>query len=190
LANSPHCSNCWNIKADIVDSLVDEMLLERLQATTINEAAWQAAVESVQTVDQADIRRVKAAIRQTEATKDNLIASLGLLSHPDMVQRAQARYEVAERELAALQAELNQLQSTVQRPALLTDARPVLERVVRQWAQVPREEKRSLFKAFAQYIDIHKKTRHTKTITVYWRDGSTATRSTTHRSLGYFWENG
>jgi len=188
LANSTRRSNVWNIKADIVDGLVDEMLLERLQATTINEAAWQAAVESVQTVDQADIRRVKAAIRQAEATKDNLIASLGLLSHPEMVQRAQARYEVAEREIAALQAELEHLQSAAQRPALLTDARPVLERVVRHWAQVPRDEKRSLFEAFAHFIDIHKQTRHTKIITVHWRDGSTTTRSTTHRSLGYFWE--
>jgi hypothetical protein len=186
LANSALQSNIWSIKAGFVDELVDAMLLERLQATTVDEKAWRAAVESVQTVDQADIRRVKTAIRQAEATKDNLIASLGLLSHPDMVQRAQARYEAAEREIAALQAELDHLQSTAQRPALLSDARPALERVVSHWAQVPNDEKRSLFEAFARYINIHKKTTHTKVVTVLWRDDSSSTRATTQRS--YYWE--
>jgi ketosteroid isomerase-like protein len=189
LADSPRRSNIWNIKAEIVDGLVDAMLLERLQATTVDESAWQAAVASVQTVDQADIRRVKAAIRQAETTKDNLIASLGLLSHPDMVQRAQARYEATEREIAALQAELDHLQSAAQRPALLADARPVLERVVTHWAQVPREEKRSLFEAFAHDINIDKQSRNTKIITVHWRDGSATTRRTTERSLSYYWDN-
>lgn len=42
----------------------------------------------------------------------------------------------AEQEIAALRAQLDHLQSTVHRPALLSDARPALERVVKQWTWI------------------------------------------------------
>jgi len=47
----------------------------------------------VENVDQAEVRRIRAAIRQSETSKDNLIASLSLLSNSEMVTRAQARYD-------------------------------------------------------------------------------------------------
>lgn len=190
LSEYPYRSNVWNIKASIVDGLVDEMLLERLRATTIDEALWQAALSSLDHVDQADVRRVQGAIRQAEQTKDNIIASLGLLTHPEMVARAQARYEATSHELESLQTELARIQSNDRKSRSLVDARPVLELILQRWQDVPREEKRDLFEQFADYIKISKITRHTKRITVHWRDGSTSERSTTHKSLGYFWEDG
>jgi DNA invertase Pin-like site-specific DNA recombinase len=188
LAEYPYRSNVWNIKASIVDGLVDEMLLERLHATTIDENLWQAALASLENVDQADVRRVQAAIRQAEQTKDNIIASLGLLTHPEMVARAQARYEAAEHELEGLRAELHHIQSNEHKSRSLIEARPVLEIIINRWDDVPREEKRDLFEQFACYIKISKITRHTKRIIVHWRDGSTSERSTTHKSTGYFWD--
>lgn len=187
LAHYPYESNLWNIKAAIVDGLVDEMVLERLRATTIDEGLWQAALASLESVDQAEVRRVQAAIRQAEQTKDNLIASLGLLTHAEMVARAEARYEAAERELEGLRAELSRIQANEHQSRSLVEARPVLETIIARWDEVPREEKRDLFEQFGQHITISKLTRHTKQITVHWRDGSTSLRSTTHRSLGYFW---
>lgn len=186
LARDVTDANVWCVKATLVDDLVDDMLRERLQATTVDEDAWKVALASVQTVDQADLRRIKATIRQAEATKDNLIASLGMLSNPDMVHRAEARYEAAEREITALQAELKHHQAAAQQPARLIDARPALERVITHWDQFPRDEKRGLFEAFAHFVHIHKQDRNTKIITVYWRDGSTSTRSISYP--GYFWE--
>ena len=70
----------------------------------------------------------------------------------------------------------------------LGSALPVLQTVIENWQDVPRQERRSLFESFATHIHITKVTRHTKQITVYWRDGSTTMHSTTHRSKGYFWE--
>jgi hypothetical protein len=131
---------------------------------------------------------VQAAIRQTERTKDNIIASLGLLTHPEMVARAQARYEAAEHELEGLRAEMSHIQSNEHQSRSLVEARPVLEIIIQRWNDVPREEKRDLFEQFARYINISKVTRHTKRITLYWRDGSISERSTTHKSTGYFWD--
>ncbi|MDL1900532.1 recombinase family protein [Anaerolineae bacterium CFX9] len=181
-------SNVWNIKAFILDALIDEMLLERLRATTIDESAWAAALASFENVDQAEVRRFKAAIRQAETAKDNIIASLGLLSNAEMVARAQAHFEKADYEIANLRIELARIESGKQRSRSLIEARPALEMVIARWDDVPSEEKRALFEAFAYYIKVSKISRHTKQAVVYWRDGTTSRRSTTHKSLGYFWE--
>ncbi|MBZ0278325.1 MAG: recombinase family protein, partial [Anaerolineae bacterium] len=181
-------SNVWNIRAFIVDEIVDEMLLERLKATTIDETVWQTALASLDYGDHAEVRRVEAAIKQAESAKDNLIVSLTTLSHPEMVERAEARYRSLELELEALQTERARLKSGERKPVNLADARPVLETVVTRWDEVPRQERRSLFEAFATHIHLTKVSRHAKLVTVYWRDGSTVTRKAMHKSLGYFWD--
>ncbi len=184
----PSRSTVWKLRAFILDSMVDAMLLERLRATTIDEKAWAAALASVENLDQSDVRRVKAAIRQAETAKDNIIASLGLLLNTEMVARAQARFEAADREIVELQAEVKRIQSGKQQSRSLAEARPALELVIARWSDVPNEEKRGLFEAFARYLKVTKVTRHTKHITVFWRDGSTSERSTTHKARGYFWD--
>jgi len=185
----PYRANVWNIRAFIVDGLIDEMLLARLKATTVDEKAWSTALAGVENVDQAEVRRIRAAIRQSETSKDNLIASLSLLSNPEMVTRAQARYESVNFEIAELHAELQRIHSGAKNAQSLAHARPILALVIARWEHVPPSEKRGLFESFAKSITISKVTRKTKTITVYWRDGSSSTRSTTHKSLGYFWED-
>ncbi len=174
--------------AFILDALIDEMLLARLRDTTIDEAAWAAALASFENVDQSEVRRLKAAIRQAETAKDNIIASLGLLSNAEMVARAQAHFEKADYEIANLRIELARIESGKQRSRSLVEARPALELVIARWDDVPSEEKRALFEAFAHYIKVTKVTRHTKHVTVFWRDGSTSMRSTTHKCNGYFWD--
>ncbi|MCB9453330.1 MAG: recombinase family protein [Anaerolineaceae bacterium] len=182
-------SNVWNINAAIVDAIVDRLLLERLQVTTIDPAVWQAALASVAHGDHAEVRRLETAVKQAENAKDNLIASLTTLSHAEMIERAEARYVALEHEIAALQAELARMKAGEKQHVNLETARPVLELVIAHWADVPRQERRDLFEAFASHISMTKVTRHTKRITIHWRDGSTTTESTTHRSTGYFWED-
>lgn len=184
----PYRTNVWNIKAFILDPLIDDMLLERLKATTIDETLWTTALAGMENHDQSEVRRLKAAIRQAETAKDNIIASLGLLSNPEMVTRAQARYEAAESELAQVRAELHRIEAGTKQSWSLKEARPVLALVIDRWGSVPREEKRALFEAFAHYAKISKVTRHTKHVLVYWRDVSTSKRSTTHKTTGYYWD--
>lgn len=191
LTDSPKRSSIWNIRADILDEIVDELLLERLKATTIDEAAWQAALVSIDDGGHAEVRRLTLAIKEAEQTKDNLIASLGLLSNAEMVARAQARYEAAEREIETLKVQLAQLKNGHKKQVNLAQAKPVLQTVITRWHDVPRQERRSLFDCFAHHIAVSSKVqnaRHTKRITVHWRDGSTSSADSVHRSRGQFWE--
>jgi hypothetical protein len=182
-------SNVWNINASIVDKIVDKMLLERLKATTIDETTWLNALTTMEDGNHAEVRRLEVTIKQSESAKDNLIASLTTLSHPEMVERAEARYQALELEIESHQTELCRLKSGESRRMNLEDAKPVLETVITHWDAVPRQERRELFESFASHIHISKITRHTKQIMIQWRDGSTSTKSTTHRSKGYFWED-
>lgn len=45
------------IATELVDSAVDRMLLERLNATTLDEEIWQRALESTQQSSHVDVRR-------------------------------------------------------------------------------------------------------------------------------------
>lgn len=189
LSKYPYRSNIWNIRAFILDELIDVLLLERLKATTVNKAAWETALAGLENIDQAEVRRIKTAVRQAETSKDNIIASLSFMTNPEMVTRAEANYEAADRAIADLRAELQHIQSGKRNLQTLADARPVLETVISRWEQIPVLERRSLFESFARYINVSKVTRKTKTITIHWRDGTTSTCSTTHKSLGYFWED-
>lgn len=189
LSDYPVKSNVWNVKAFIVDELIGAMLLDRLQATTINEAAWAAALGSVETVEQSEVRRIRAAIRQAEATRDNIIANLGVITNPEITARAEAHYEAVGLEIITLEAELARAKSGSRRSKLLADARPALREVIQRWDRVPREDKLSLFTALAKYAKITKITNKTKTITVHWRDDTVSSRNTTHTSLGPFWED-
>ncbi len=185
---SAHKSNYWNIRAHIVDRVVDRMLLERLKATTLDEAAWQQAIASIDHGDHAEVRRIETAIRTAKQTKDNLIASLGTLTNPDMVKRAQAHYEAADGEIAMLTAELARIHGSNRRSLSLVQARPALEQIIARWDEVPRQERRTLFEEFGEYIHITKLNRSTKRITVHWRDETTASYEVTRESRGYFWD--
>jgi hypothetical protein len=185
----PYKSNLWNIKARNVDAIVDRLLLERLKAATIDETAWQTALESLDSGDQSEARRIEAAIRAAKQTKDNLIASLTTLTHPEMVQRAQARFESADGEIAMLTAELESVQAKRPHSLAVVQVRPALEKVIAHWDKVPRPEKRALFEGFATHIHITKISRASKRITTHWRDGSQSTYTTVRLSRGFFWES-
>lgn len=136
----------WSIKADYVDRVIDEMLLERLQATTLDEQLWQDAIQATRG-DGEDIRLLDSEIRREKSEQDNLIASLRTLSHPDMVRRAQA-----------------------------------------QWENIPRNERRNLFQAFAREIHMNRSTYPLKQVTVLWRDSTTSSRILRKANYrGHFW---
>jgi hypothetical protein len=132
LCNLPYKQNVWNMRAHLVDAAIDTMLVERLHMTTIDEAAWNAAQNGVVKRDLSEIKRIEQAIKATRQAKDNLIVSLGTLTHPDMVRRAQASYEAAEAELDSLQAELLRATASRKQSTALIQARPALEQIVQR----------------------------------------------------------
>jgi hypothetical protein len=186
LQDYPYRSLVWSIKAYILDAIVDRLLLERLKATTIDDTVWSEVITNSEQDAHAEVRRLENWIRTTEQTKSNIIASLGVLTHPDMIARAQANYEAAEREVAALQRELADLKNHDKQTLAVSHARPVLEEVVRRWNEVESRERRSLFEAFAHSIHLTRVKRGTKFLRVLWRDRTETTEKIV--LFGHLWD--
>jgi hypothetical protein len=186
LQDYPHRSLVWSIKAYILDGIVDRMLLERLKATTIDDEAWADAVTNKEQDNHSEVRRLENWIRTTEQTKSNIIASLGVITHPDMIARAQAKYEAAEREIAGYRRELQALKERDTQTFTLSHARPVLEAVVSRWNEVQPRERRVLFEDFAHSIHLTRQRRGTKFLTVRWRDRTETTERI--ELFGHLWE--
>jgi len=186
LQDYPHRSLVWSIKAYILDGIVDRMLLERLRATTIDDKAWKDAITNKQQDNHSEVRRLENWIRTIEQTKSNIIASLGLLTHPDMIARAQAKYEAAEREIAGYQRELQALTERDTLTFTLSHARPILEAIVRRWDEVQPRERRTLFEDFAHSIHLTRQKRGTKFLTIRWRDHTETSERI--ELFGHLWE--
>ncbi len=137
LSDMPYKSNVWNMRARILDKVIDGLLLERLAATTIDETAWKQAATSIDHHEQSDVRRIEQSIKAAKQVKDNLIASLGTLSNPDMVKRAEARYEAANAEIESLQAELARATASRRQSVSITQARPALEKIIQTLGRHP-----------------------------------------------------
>jgi DNA invertase Pin-like site-specific DNA recombinase len=169
----------WYMMARFIDTAIDDLLLERLEATTIDEEAWRKAVELSQDGVQVDVRRIQTAIRSAEQAQRSIVENLKALTHPDLVKQLQDDYIASEREIERLKAELKHLQYDKGYQRLLLEARPVLEMVVARWSEVAPEDRRELFEAFAQHAIVNRPNRITRCVTVIWRDGSRTIRTGT-----------
>ena len=174
----------WYMMAPFVDRTVDALLLERLKATTIDEAAWEQAVASSQKNSHGEIRRLQTALRNTGDAQRGIVENLKMISHPDLVKQLQESYIANEHHLERLRVELSHVQADKGHRRLLLEARPVLEMVVARWGEVAREDRRELFDAFAVRAIVSRPDTITRTIGVVWRDG-TETIRTLHREARY-----
>ena len=161
------------LNADRIDELIDEILVKRLRATTIDDEAWQKAVESARIGQHVDVRRVENAIRGLEQTQRSIVENLKSVAHPDLVKQLEDSYIANEQEMDRLHAELEDLQAehTADYTELL-DARPVLETVIKRWQDVEREYRRELFDALADRVVVIRLDKFNRGLTVHWRDGS------------------
>lgn len=182
-------ANVWNIRSKYVDAAVDALLLERLQATTIDEALWESALSSTQQGNFEEIRRIEGEIKREKQGQDNIIASLAKLTNEEMIQRAQANYEATGRRIESLKAELDLLKQTDRREKTLLRARPALIRIALNWAHIPSNERRNIFQEFAEYIHISRVNRAAKRIYIHWRDGSTSEDTIMRQTRGWLWED-
>lgn len=64
----------WFMMARFIDETVDQLLLERLRATTIDAEAWQKAVMSSQAGARGDARRLQNAAEQAQRGHPGLAA--------------------------------------------------------------------------------------------------------------------
>ena len=88
----------FRVSAHWLDDAIDNLLLERLRSTTIDETAWNTAVESTREDGHAEVRRIEAEIRGAERAKAAILKNLKSLQNPAIVRELEASYEAQERE--------------------------------------------------------------------------------------------
>jgi DNA invertase Pin-like site-specific DNA recombinase len=189
LPSYPPNTNKWTIRSDIVDDVIHQLLFDRLKSTTIDANSWQTALVSMKRGETNGTRRIKAAIKRAQQTKENLIASLASLTHPEMVKRAQEQYEVAERELEIYYAQLDKTVTSERQLTNLAQAHLVLSQILNAWEKVTSSEKRALFEQFARYVNIQKSSNIGHHITVLWRDNTTSSIDVAFDHSIYFWSD-
>jgi hypothetical protein len=175
------------VKADIVDQAVDQMLLERLKATTIDEEAWCEALESTEHSGHSEKRRIEQDIRSAERSKQTVLDNLKAISNPSIVKNLEASYEANEREIERLTSELETLDSTDHYQHTLLEARPVLQTVIDRWDDVPKGKRRELFESFANRILVRRADMLNRSVTVQWRDDTETTHQFTRGGRRIFW---
>jgi hypothetical protein len=177
----------WAITADLVDEVVDRMLLERLRATTIDEAAWEKAVSNATQNTYVEVRRIENSIRNAENAQRSIIENLKSVAYPELVKQLEESYIASEQEIAQLRAELKRFQSDRGSRRLLLEARPVLETIIARWREIPGESRRELFDGFAERVLVSKVDMVMRRITVCWRDGTETTECIKNRQRYFSW---
>ncbi|GAB5493719.1 MAG: hypothetical protein Phog2KO_39340 [Phototrophicaceae bacterium] len=163
-----------SIHSKILDPIVDKLLLERLQATTIDDEAWEAALASTHESHYSDVRRVEQDIRSAKRGKQAILDNLKTISNPAIVKNLEASYEANDRELARLVQELARVQADASHQTIMIEARPTLQLIMAQWEQVPHQQRRELFEAFARRIILNKQDKVKRHLIIEWRDGTTS----------------
>ncbi|MEO1645557.1 MAG: hypothetical protein AAFR67_10250, partial [Chloroflexota bacterium] len=164
-----------------IDHPVSEMLRERLLATTIDDEAWSAAVQNNDKDGFSERRRIQSEIKAAERSKQTILVNLKSLANPELVKKLEASYEANQREIERLEAELETLQSRSNHTQNLIEARPAIQMIVERWDDVPREQKRALFEAFAHRIIVRKDDDERRHLVVQWRDGTESLHHFTRR---------
>jgi hypothetical protein len=177
----------FRVKADWIDDAIDGLLLERLRSTTIDDGAWQRAVESTRESGHAEARRIDAEIRGAARAKDGIISNLKSLRNADIIRELEASYEAQEREIARLQADLALLKEGRKQSRIVLEARPVLERVIANWSAVPRTYRRELFETLAQHVKVSQLDQINRQMVIHWRDGSESTFDFRRGAQRVFW---
>ena len=157
---------------DLVDKTVDEMLVERLNATTLDEELWQSALESTHKSTHKDVRRIENAIRAAERAQAAIVDNLKVVSLPELIKQMETSYATHGRDIERWRQELTELQQDNRHHRVLIGARPVLEMVIARWNDVPRTSRRELFDALAVRIEVSKVDMLYRQIVVCWRDGT------------------
>lgn len=166
---------------DLVDSTVDEMLVERLKATTLDEELWQSALESTQKSTHKDVRRIENAIRAAERAQTAIVDNLKIMSLPELIKQMETSYATYGRDIERWRQELSELQQENRHRRVLIGARSVLEMVIARWNDVPCVSRRELFDALALRIEVSKVDLLYRRIVVCWRDGTESSVVVAHQ---------
>lgn len=116
----------------------------------------------------------ESQVRQLQTVMDNLLASLGTLTHPQMIRAAEKQYADAEDEMRRLQQELATSQVKSIQPEQIRALRDSCGEIFENWPNQTRDEQREVLHTYLFRVEVEADEDHTWRMTLYWIDGQTS----------------
>lgn len=162
----------WIKKADLIDTAVAALLIEKLRLT-FDYQKWEVTVDESSRGLEEQQKFKEAQLKQLDAVMENLIVSLASLSTPDMIIAVEKKYQEAQAEHSRLQQELNSIRATVADVEKIRVLKHSFSQVVDKWQEMPSDEKRAVVHGFVDRIIATELKKEVVQLVIYWRDGST-----------------
>ena len=161
----------WRKRASYIDEAVTGLMLKNLKETFDFEN-WKAELD----LYAGDFRRqrqgMEAQVEQLKKVMDNLLMSLGTLTHPQMIAAAQKQYSEAEQEHIRLLRELSTSREEQLRVEHMERIRDSCERVADNWPNMGADERRQVVHMFTAQIKATIVDRQAIHLHIFWQDGS------------------
>ena len=161
----------WRRAASPVDDAITTLLHDRLEAT-FDSDTWAETIATYSASYQKERKRIESQLAALERFMQGQIASLDVLSNPQMIREVEKRYEESQIEHKRLSAELSNAAAEGERLKILSELRSTYLPAVREWDQLPREKKRVIVQAMVDRIQAAPEGKYGLRLVIYWRDRS------------------
>lgn len=162
----------WRWAASPVDEAITTLLHARLEAT-FDSDTWAETITTYPPSYQKERKRVESQLAALERFTRGQIASLHVLSNPQMIRAVEKRYEEFQAEQNRLSAELSNTATEAERFEALKALRDTYLPAVKAWDALPRERRRVIVHAMVDHIEAALSGAHGLHLKIYWRDRST-----------------
>lgn len=160
-------------KASMLDTAVADALLERMSAT-FDFDAWEETISGLADQFAQERLLLESQMKQLQSVMQNLVASLGTLRHPAMIQAAEKQYAEAEIEANRLQELLATQADEVIDIKSLRALKSSCGEIFRDWPEMSPDEQRQALHTFISRIEATLTAREGLSLCIYWRDDSTS----------------
>jgi DNA invertase Pin-like site-specific DNA recombinase len=166
----------WYKKAILVDEVVVQELLDKLEAT-FDFDAWEQAVAGLAAQVQEEKSLKETQLKQLLVIMENLVASLDTLQHPQMIQAAEKRYADAQLEVERLRRELARQETETDQVQQIRMLRESCTDIFQSWPNLSCDEQRQVLNTFVNRVEVTPVLPNGLDLLIQWKDGSASSVS-------------
>jgi hypothetical protein len=170
-ANSQFSHMLWSRNARRIDEIIVEMLHTKLSAT-FDADVWSETLASAIKQFSQEEKRLEKQLTVLETTIQNQIANLDNVTHIDLVQAIEKRYQSALQEKERLNAELADMRNEQARIKRIQELQENWSVVLSKWDSYDYAQKRNVAEAFIRRIEISATSRKGTIVNIHWRDNT------------------
>jgi hypothetical protein len=163
-------TSVWRKKAATVDSIIANVMIDKIKAT-FNFDAWEQAVAKIAVRVGEEHKLRQAQLKQLQTVMDNLVANLATLQHPQMIKAAEQQYAAAEREFQRLRQEIAAQQAETVSVEQVRQLRDSCGEIMENWPNLSCDEQREVLHTFVNRVEATPASDNGLDLRIYWNDG-------------------